>query len=166
MHFESWLYEKSDRSSHSPPTTWDYPQKPVQKAPAWPQKMLSRLQRWLLTIIFEKRTTLHLADTFSRDELPPQWMSRVTGFKVFRTKLTGESADTHNPRFTETTKSCQCDGTKKDEHLSKLLTTIFQGWPAHRTRYHNHCGCNGPTRISQQLLKIAVCTKVQAEMLL
>ena len=46
MHLENWLYEKSDRSSHSPPTTWDYPQKPLQKAPAWPQKMLLRLQRW------------------------------------------------------------------------------------------------------------------------
>jgi len=95
--------------------------------------MLMRLQRYHFTIKYKKGTSLHLADTLSRAALPTPVHARVTGFEVFRTELTEES-DTHNPRLTETTESRLRAETRKDEHLSKLMTTIVQGWPDDRNQ--------------------------------
>ena len=113
------------RSPHRPPAT--ICKKPLHKAPARLQKMLMRLQRFCFTIKYKKGTSLHLADTFSRAALPTPVHARITGLEVFRAELT-EDSGTHNPRLTETTESCLRDETKKDEPLSKLMTTIVQGW--------------------------------------
>lgn len=130
--FDHWLYGKSDievHTDHQPLET--ICKKPLHKAPARLQKMLMRLQRYRFTIQYKKGTSLYLADTLSRAALPTPVHARVTGFEVFRTELTEES-DTHNPRLTETTESRLRDETKKDEHLSKLMATIAQGWPDDR----------------------------------
>ena len=106
-----------------------------------------RLQRYRFTIKYKKVTSLHLADTLSRAALPTPVHARITGFEVFRAELTEESG-THNPRLTETTESRLRDETKKDEHLSKLMTTIAQGWSDNRN--HNHYGRTGLTGMSYQ----------------
>lgn len=132
--FDHWLYGKSDievHTDHQPLET--ICKKPLHKAPARLQKMLMRLQRYHFTIKYKKGTSLHLADTLSRAALPTPVHARVTGFEVFRTELTEES-DTHNPRLTETTESRLRAETRKDEHLSKLMTTIVQGWPDDRNQ--------------------------------
>ena len=127
--FDHWLYGKSDievHTDHQPLET--ICKKPLHKAPARLQKMLMRLQRYSFVIKYKKGTSLHLADTLSRAALPTPTHARVTGFEVFRTDLTEES-NTHNPRLTENTESRVREETKKDEHLSKLMSTILQGWP-------------------------------------
>jgi len=127
--FDHWLYGKSDievHTDHQPLET--ICKKPLIKARARLQKMLMRLQRYRFTIKYKKGTSLYLADTLSRAALPTPVHARVTGFEIFRTELTEES-DAHNPRLTETTESRLRDETKKDEHLSKLMATILQGWP-------------------------------------
>ena len=132
--FDHWLHGKSDievHTDHQPLET--ICKKPLHKAPARLQKMLLRLQRYRFTIKYKKGTSLHLADTLSRAALPTPVYARVKGFEVFRAEMT-EDSGTHNPRLTETTESRLRDETKKDEHLSKLMTTIVQGWPDSRNQ--------------------------------
>ena len=61
---------------------------------------------------------------------PPEYMPGLQD-SVFRTDLTEESK-TRNSRLTENTESHIHEETNTDEHLSKLITTILQGWPDDR----------------------------------
>ena len=132
VHTDQWLYSKSDievHTDHQPLET--ICKTALHKAPARLKKMLMRMQRYRFNIKYKTGTSLYLANTLSRAALPTPVHARVTDFEVFRTAIT-EKSDTHNPRLTETTEYRLRDETKKDEHLSKLMTTIAQGWPNDR----------------------------------
>ena len=118
--FDQWLYGKTDiavHTDHQPLET--IMTKPLNKAPARPQRMLMRLQRYQFTITYKRGPTLYLADTLSRAALPHPITARVRDFDVFRMEMESD-CNTRNPRLTEITENQLREETSKDTTLNTL----------------------------------------------
>lgn len=127
--FDHWLYGKADievHTDHQPLET--ILQKPLNKAPARLQKMMMRLQRYRFQVKYKKGSSMHLADTLSRAALSTKVGAKVSGFEVFRIEMEAEYTGM-NYRLMPDTEIQLRQEIQKDAILSKLCTTIIQGWP-------------------------------------
>ncbi len=131
--FDQWLYGKHDitiHTDHKPLET--ILKKPLNKAPARLQRMMTRLQRYpTITVEYRKGTSLHLADTLSRAFLPTPTGTKTTDFEVFRIDM--ETTDpTETQRITPHTDNALRHATTSDTSLNKLYELIVTGWPENR----------------------------------
>ena len=106
--------------------------KPLKKAPARLQRMLTKLQRYRFNLTYYRGPTLHLADTLSWAALPQSISARVTHFDVFRIEM--ESSElSRNARLEESTENYLRKETSKDITLTALYKVIVHGWPEDRS---------------------------------
>ena len=97
--WDLWLYGKTItvHSDHQPLETIF--RKPLAKAPKRLQRLIMRLQRYTLNVVYKKGTSLVLADTLSHSPLPSINTSKQTAFKIFRINVE-ESVEVENLNLT------------------------------------------------------------------
>ena len=130
--WDLWLYGKTItvHSDHQPLETIF--RKPLAKAPKRLQRLIMRLQRYTLNVVYKKGTSLVLADTLSRSPLPSINTSKQTAFEIFRINLE-ESVEVENPNLTPKTTAELQMATRHDPVISELACAIRYGWPANKT---------------------------------
>ena len=101
--------------------------RPLHCAPKRLQRMMMRLQRYRINVVYKKGTTLYLADTLSRATLPTTNDCKQTNFEVFRLNLENEDTDTDG--ITSLTLLQLRVNTLKDPILNDLANVIISGWP-------------------------------------
>ncbi len=101
--------------------------KPLRAAPRRLQKMMMRLQRYKLNIVYKKGSSLLLADTLSRAPLPTTNNSKETNFEVFRLNLEAEPVE--KVGITSQTLTETRTATANDPVLQKLSKVVTTGWP-------------------------------------
>lgn len=102
--------------------------KPLNRAPARLQRMLSMLNGYHFTLIYKKGTSLHIADTLSRAPLCDKSTNDTTSFEIFRLEMPSEYPQHHLQLRTDTETEILA-ATKNDPTIQKLYTTIQNGWP-------------------------------------
>ena len=96
--------------------------------PARPQRMLLRLQKYQFKFVYQKGTSLNIADTFARAPLDNPSTSNVNSFEVFGLETETEYPE-HHYQLKNDTEMKILATTKNDNTLQRLYTTIQQGWP-------------------------------------
>ena len=126
--WDLWLYGKkvTIHTDHQPLETIF--KKPLAKAPKRLQRLMMRLQRYSLDVVYKKGSSLVLADTLSRAPLPHVNTTKQNSFDVFR--LDVERLDTiPNPRLLPKTMANLQEATLKDPDMVELTKVISSGWP-------------------------------------
>ena len=124
--WDQWLYglDVTVHTDHQPLGTIF--KKPLHAAPRRLQRMMLRLQRYKLHVVYKKGSSLKLADTLSRAHLNTTNDSRQTNFEVFRISLGNSFTPTDiSTRTLSVTKSA----TAQDTSLQSLIELITSGWP-------------------------------------
>lgn len=152
----NWLYEKSDTEVH----TFHQPIETIHKNPCKKHQHGHRKCYW------DCRDDS--SPSYSRNEPHCTWQTPFQ--ESSGPKSSGPSSRGNQTPTSHTSRKqpnlVNVMGPKRMNTSPNYWQQSFKAGLITETRYHNHCGCNGPTRISQQLLTIAVCTKVQAKRLL
>ena len=100
--------------------------KPLNSAPKWLQRMLLRLQKYSLQVVYKKGTQMYLADTLSRAFLP----------EVNACEFSRELEEVDHKAFLPVTDSQWHQikhASADDPVLQQLRTTIKEGWPEKRS---------------------------------
>ena len=121
--FDTYLYGRSlvtVESDHKPLTSIQH--KPLFAAPTRLQRMLLRLQRYNLQIIYKRGEEMHLADTLSRAYLPTGAVSDFV--HLLEAVDHTEDLPVSHERLQEIRQASANDAT-----LSRLATVIRNGWP-------------------------------------
>ena len=124
--WDQWLYgmEITVHTDHQPLETIF--KKPLLAAPRRLQKMMMRLQRYKLHVVYKKGSSLKLADTLSRAHLDATNDSHQTNFEVFRINMEAPFCPADiSPRTLSLTKST----TAQDRDFQDLINIIISGWP-------------------------------------
>jgi hypothetical protein len=131
--WDLWLYGKSItvHTDHQPLETIF--KRPLAKAPRRLQKLMMRLQRYSITVVYKKGTSLVLADTLSRAPLPDTNGHKPTNFELFRleTERVGSQA---NPQLTSQTTIQLQKATKCDSVMQELARVVSTGWPKDKSQ--------------------------------
>jgi len=127
--WDLWIYGQriTVHSDHLPLQTIF--KKPLRSAPRRLQKMMLRLQRYKLDVVYKKGSSLFLADTLSRAPLPTTNVSPQTNFEVFRLDLTPDVTSHTTPGIKPRTFEEVKQATKEDPTMVSLTQTITKGWP-------------------------------------
>ena len=127
--WDLWLYGKkvTIHTDHQPLETIF--KKPLSKAPKRLQKLLMRLQRYSLEVIYKKGSSLVLADTLSRAPMNKINNTKNTSFEIFRISVERSDNLLENKALTsKTTKALQL-AVKEDPIMHSLAEVICNGWP-------------------------------------
>jgi hypothetical protein len=141
--FDQYIYGGDNITIHS-----DYKpleaifKKPLLSAPKRLQRMLLRLQKYNIDVIYKKGRDLHIADFLSRAALPNIQITAVTPqHEIFKIQHeTRVFDDLDNINFADSVnisdKSLQAirEHTTTDESLQTLRTNILNGWPEEKDR--------------------------------
>ena len=132
--WDQWIYglEVTVQTDHQPLETIF--KKPLSSAPRRLQKMLMRLQRYNIQVVYKKGSTMVLADTLSRATLPIRNESKQSDFEVFRVDI--EQDIPSHERITSLTLLQLRVQTLKDESMKDLARTIISGWPMSKDKLH------------------------------
>ena len=131
-----WLYGRDIEvhSDHQPLETIF--KKPLAKAPKRLQRLMMRLQRYNIKVVYKKGSSLVLADTLSRAPLSGS-DHKESSFDVFRVEV--EQLDScENPHLTPTTTLALQSATKNDQVMADLANVIMDGWPANKSPVPEH----------------------------
>ena len=122
--WDLWLYGKhiTIHTDHQPLETIF--KKPLAKAPRRLQKLMMRLQRYSLTVIYKKGSSLVLADTLSRAPLLVD-DHKSSNFELFRVEA---AIDDTTILLPETMADLQ-KATQDDIVMQELARVISAGWP-------------------------------------
>lgn len=127
--FCHWLYGHHNievYSDHKPLES--IMKKPLNRAPARLQRMLSTLNGYHFTLVYKKGTSFHIADTLSRAPLCDKSTNDTTSFEIFHLEMASENPQHHLQLRTDTETEILA-ATKNDPTIQKLYTTIQNGWP-------------------------------------
>ncbi len=125
--WDLWIYglNVTVHTDHQPLETIF--RKSLHSAPRRLQKMLMRLQRYNITVVYKKGSSLVLADTLSRAHLTATNDSTQTNFEVFR--LAVEDCPPDYSRITPRTLAQVKQHTAASPDLLELCSVIAKGWP-------------------------------------
>ena len=133
--WDLWIYgqDVTIHTDHQPLETIF--KKPLRSAPRRLQKMMLRLQRYRLKVIYKKGSSLWLADTLSRATLPTTNTSPHTNFEVFRLNI---EEDNSTPGLKSQTLAEIKEATANDQTMADLINTITCGWPDRKCELPPH----------------------------
>ena len=127
--FDHWLYGHKNIEVHSDHKPLEIiMKKPLNRAPARLQRMLSRLQRYQFSLVYKKGTSLYIADTLSRAPLEKQSTNNINAFEVFRMETESEYPQ-HHMQLKNDTEMSILAATKNDPIFQRLYNLIQKGWP-------------------------------------
>jgi transposase InsO family protein len=130
--WDLWLYGKeiTVHTDHQPLEIIF--KKPLAKAPRRLQKLMMRLQRYNIKVIYKKGTSLVLADTLSRASLQSTSDHKSSNFEIFRLEV--ETDDIQHSQLTSKTVASLQEATKCDETMQLLAQMIGAGWPKEKSK--------------------------------
>jgi transposase InsO family protein len=130
--WDLWLYGKAItiHTDHQPLEIIF--KKPLAKAPRRLQKLMMRLQRYNLTVVYKKGSSLVLADTLSRAQLPNTQDHKSSNFELFRLEV--QSVEAQHSQITPKTIAALQEATKGDVTMQLLAQTICEGWPKEKSQ--------------------------------
>ena len=126
-HFEAYVFGRecvNVETDHQPLVS--IVTKPLNKAPSWLQRMLLRLQKYSLKLLYIKGSEMYLTDTLSRAYLPEV---HVCDFTHRFEEIDHTSLLAIPPNRLQKIKQASADGVV----LSELRSTINLGWPENRS---------------------------------
>jgi hypothetical protein len=121
--WDLWLYGKqiTVHTDHQPLETIF--KKPLSKAPRRLQRLMMRLQRYSINMVYKRGSSLVLADTLSRAPLSSVDNRKQNNFDVFRLEVEQLDALANPQLLPKTTISLQA-ATAKDPDLAQLNICI------------------------------------------
>ena len=126
--FHLWLYGHRDIELHSDHKPLEMiAKKPFNRVPARLQRMLIRLQKYQFKFVYQKRTSLYIADTLSRAPLDNSFTNNVNSFDVFRLETETKYPE-HHYQLKNDIEMKILTATKNENTIQRLYTTIQQGW--------------------------------------
>jgi transposase InsO family protein len=130
--WDLWLYGKAItiHTDHQPLETIF--KKTLAKAPRRLQKLMMRLQRYNITVVYKKGSSLVLADTLSRAYLPNTQDHKSSNFELFRVEV--QSSEVQNSQITPRTISALREATMQDTTMQLLANIICGGWPKEKSQ--------------------------------
>ena len=127
--WDLWLYGKrvTVHSDHQALETIF--KKPLAKAPKRLQRIMFRLQRYSIHVVYRKGSSLVLADTLSRAPLDVSNDASPTNFDVFRLNVERQDLQP-NVHLTSSTAKAMQHANVTDPDMRQLLPMVMTGWPS------------------------------------
>ena len=100
--------------------------KTLAKTPKRLQRLIMRLQQFSVNVVYEKGTSIILAETLSRVPLPQVTTPEQPLLEIFRLERNDHQVNT---QITSKTMAKLQEGTKADPVMNSLERTIVIGWP-------------------------------------
>ena len=135
--WDLWLYGKkvTIHTDHQPLETIF--KRPLAKAPRRLQKLMLRLQRYSINVVYKKGTSLVLADTLSRAPLPNTDGHKPTNFELFRLEVEHFGSQQNIQLTSQTTRELQ-RATSNDSTMQELMRIVSTGWPKEKSLLPSH----------------------------
>ena len=136
-----WLYKITAVTDHKPLET--ILAKSINSAPKRLQRMMLRLQKYRLNIVYKKGTQMYISDHLSRSALPNgRTQKKEIGdcevFTIHAEELLMKEIEGTDPNIfhnmTDTTLQKVVTATSKDGNLMTLADVIANGWPKNETQ--------------------------------
>ena len=127
--WDLWLYGKAVTVHSDHQALETIFKKPLAKAPKRLQRIMFRLQRYTINVIYLKGTSLVLADTLSRAPLSVSNDASPTNFDLFRLNVERQDLQP-NVHLTSSTAKAMQHATASDPDMNQLLQVVMTGWPS------------------------------------
>ena len=127
--WDLWLYGKAVTVHSDHQALETIFKKPLAKAPKRLQRIMFRLQRYTINVIYRKGTSLVLADTLSRAPLSVSNDASPTNFDLFRLNVERQDLQP-NVHLTSSTAKAMQHATASDPDMNQLLQVVMTGWPS------------------------------------
>ena len=124
-----WLYGKAIIVHSDNQALETIFKKPLAKAPKRLQRIMFRLQRYSIQVVYRKGSSLVLADTLSRAPLNVTNDESPTNFDLFRISVERQDLQP-NIHLTSATAKAMQHATKTDLSMQQLLQMVTTGWPS------------------------------------